>query len=647
MNPSLIMKSNKLEVYIFSDVSARWGFSSKELAEALKGVSKNTPIDVYINSPGGEVFDGLAIYNLLAERQNVTTIVTGIAASIASVILLAGQTRKIYDNAMVMIHNPLFASLSGNRVELENQIDLLKKTEANVFSVYSSRTGNSSEQISDWLTKDTYFSAEEALAYGFVTEIIEAPKIENVSTQGNLIMATENDQITALRTKVANEEQRIDGIKASYDQLQHNEHTLNPEYTQTLGLPDSNLGTLKAHAIRSGWTQDKFELEARRAEKVSVGNFSVKSYAPPTDKTLQAALALHLGYGEQVYDAPTLECAKNLGVRHFLDVVRLQLQTQGKFRTSDNVYEMLKASATSTTNYTTLLGDSANRELAQIYSAAESIAKKISKVLSANDFKTHYMVALKDFDAKPETIGADGEIKHSRLSDRSTTYSIDTYARLVEIARKDLINDDLGAMSELPSMLARGAVTQVEKVFWTMVLANASSFFGTGNKNYIDGAASTLQISSLSAAVAKLMAQVDSVNDPIGVQPKYLVVPPALLADAMVIYNSVEMRLSPANTGTGNVGVANPWCKSFEPLCSPWLGVAAGLAGATDVAWYLWGNPLQLATTGIAYLNGTSVPMVEHVELAENRLGEGWRSVFDFGTCLIEPKASVKVKGSV
>ncbi len=475
-----------------------------------------------------------------------------------------------------------------------------------------------------------------------------ATSINIAAKQGTILMTTNDNDLNMTREKVATEEQRIDGIRAAYDSFSRDGVELNAEYAKTLGIQNADLTTLKAHAIREGWSVDKFELEARRAERPNMGKFSIHATAPRVDEsTLEAALGMHLGFHvEKSYDARTLECAKALGVRSFMDALRLSLQAQGRFRSSDSPHEMLRASSgTSTASYTYLLGNIANKELADAYKGVDSIARKVSRILSANDFKTNYLVQIKDFDAKPETLGVNGEIKHSVLGERSTTFAVDQYARLVAFDRKDLINDDLSAFSQLPTMLARGAAAQLEKVFWTMVLANAGgTFFAAGNNNYISGATTTLTQTGLGLGVKNLMEQKDSVGDPIGVRPKFLIVPPALLADALVLYNSAEILLG--SSTTGDRGSVNPWKGTAEPLCTPWLGSNAGLSGASDTAWYLISEPAQLACFGIAYLGGNSVPMVEHIELDANRLGEGWRCVFDFGTALLEAKAGCKSKGA-
>ena len=102
------------EVFIFDEIGF-WGVTAKDFANQLKGIEKDRKISLRINSPGGSVFDGTAVYNLIAERRdNVVAYIDGLAASMASVIAMAAGKVVMADNSMMMIHDPIGAAYGGS-----------------------------------------------------------------------------------------------------------------------------------------------------------------------------------------------------------------------------------------------------------------------------------------------------------------------------------------------------------------------------------------------------------------------------------------------------------------------------------------------------------------------------------------------------
>ena len=146
---------------------------SNQLAELGDDVSK---INVYINSYGGEVAEGLAIYNALKRHKaKVVTYCDGFAASIASVIFMAGDERIMNDSSLLMIHNAWSWGV-GNADQLRKQADDLDKiTQASVVA-YKAHSTLSEEEIKDLMDKETWILPDEALEYGFATSIEKTEK---------------------------------------------------------------------------------------------------------------------------------------------------------------------------------------------------------------------------------------------------------------------------------------------------------------------------------------------------------------------------------------------------------------------------------------------------------------------------------------
>ncbi len=163
------------EIMIFEQIGKDFwtgdGIDAKSFVNDLKGV-KAKKINIDINSPGGSVFDGNAIYNALkAHKAHKHVKISGIAASISSVIAMAGDTIEMPENAMMMIHDP-WSFAMGNSDEMMKQAEVLDKIKEGLVSAYVNRTGNDEKTVSKWMTDETWLTAKEAKEHGFCDTIM-------------------------------------------------------------------------------------------------------------------------------------------------------------------------------------------------------------------------------------------------------------------------------------------------------------------------------------------------------------------------------------------------------------------------------------------------------------------------------------------
>ena len=166
------------EIFVYGDIGESWWGETVTAADFVKEVSALDvdEITVRINSYGGSVTDGLAIYNALKRHKaRVTTAIDGAAYSIASLIAMAGDEVEMAENAMLMIHAP-WGGVMGNAAALRDYADLLDKMAGAMASSYAQRSGQSLEDILALLTDgaDHWYTADEALAAGFATQITTA-----------------------------------------------------------------------------------------------------------------------------------------------------------------------------------------------------------------------------------------------------------------------------------------------------------------------------------------------------------------------------------------------------------------------------------------------------------------------------------------
>lgn len=163
------------EISIYDEIGL-WGVTAKQFIADLKALDATT-VKLFINSPGGSVFDALAMYNALRQHPaSVEVTVMGIAASAASLVAMAGDKIVMPENSFLMIHNPL-AGAYGNAAELRDMADVLDKIGASLVATYVTRTGLQEDEVKALLATDTYLSAEEAVAKGFADELQPALKV--------------------------------------------------------------------------------------------------------------------------------------------------------------------------------------------------------------------------------------------------------------------------------------------------------------------------------------------------------------------------------------------------------------------------------------------------------------------------------------
>jgi ATP-dependent Clp protease protease subunit len=171
-------QSNEAEVFVYGDIGGWWdGVQADEFAKEIATLDVQT-LNVRLNSPGGLVFDGVAIYNALARHSaKVVVHVEGIAASIASVIAMAGDEIQIAEGSRFMIHDP-WTIVMGSAADLRTEADVLDGLKSDLIDIYAARTEQSRSDLSDWMAAETWLSARDAVDKGFADSMTPAKKKE-------------------------------------------------------------------------------------------------------------------------------------------------------------------------------------------------------------------------------------------------------------------------------------------------------------------------------------------------------------------------------------------------------------------------------------------------------------------------------------
>ena len=167
--------TESVDVYLFNEIGM-WGVTAQDFINDIKEY-KGQSMNLHINCVGGDVFEGMAIYNVLLKRTQKTTIyIEGIAASMGSIIALAGDEVIMSENSLYMIHNA-WGGTMGEASDMRKYANILEKLSNESADIYVKKTGLSIEEVKDMMNEETWMNAEEALEFGFIDSVSDAVKV--------------------------------------------------------------------------------------------------------------------------------------------------------------------------------------------------------------------------------------------------------------------------------------------------------------------------------------------------------------------------------------------------------------------------------------------------------------------------------------
>jgi len=467
---------------------------------------------------------------------------------------------------------------------------------------------------------------------------VQASAVPQLEARQTVVAASTEEEVGRIRTAAANELARIEGIR------------------KVFAGSDSPTG-MEEKAVRDGWNAERAELENLRAIRPKVATIITRQDEQVSGEILEAACfqqakfpedKLEAMYEEKVLDIAHKRFGRGIGLQELLLQAAWNNGYQGRSFKSDPravlrhafPRELHAAEGLSTIDIGGILSNVANKFLLEGFFMVEQAWRAITGIRAVSDFKTvtSYRLIGKD---QYEKVAPGGELKHGTLANESFTNKADTYGLLLGIDRRDIINDDLGAITTVPRKLGRGAGLKINDIFWT-VFMNNSSFFASGNSNYFEGATTNLQINSLTTAEQLFMDMKDLDGKPIGIMPKILLVPTALSAIGAQLFRSLELRDTTAST---KFPVANPHAGKFPVIVARYLSNSS-YTGNSSTAWYLLADPMDLAVIETCFLNGQEAPTIETSDADFNTLGIKMRGFHDFGVAMQDPKGGVKSKGA-
>jgi len=449
----------------------------------------------------------------------------------------------------------------------------------------------------------------------------EGVKMKKLDAQGNPIVEPVNDgQPTAeqIRAEAVAEQTRIG--KVSEVAKDHAE--------------------IVTQAIEGGWTPErteltvaKLELAAEKKRNERPGTPAIQGFRGKevNSDILAAAVSLRAGLkdSEKVHGSETCQKASELKINSFTDLVRAGMAATGKVleHTRHETREFLQA-AFSTRDIADVLSNVANKFIAEGYGNVEQSWRRVSSVRPVVDFKANTGVRLVMSNLL-QAMAPDGEIQHGSLSDETRTVQADTKALMIGVTRKDIINDDLGVLSDIPRKLGFAAARTFNTDFWAAFEAAVATAFTSDHANTTTG---VLTSTTLATAETLFDALSDADGNPLGTEASMLLTGSTASGPARDLFISQNMI-----GGTSKTTAGNRYAGMFDPVKSRYLSAAP---------WLLVANPMGIPLMESAFLNGRQEPFVETADAEFEYLGIMMRCYYDYGVAFAEWRAAVYSTGA-
>lgn len=630
------------EVFIYGDIGQSWSDESvtaKQFVDAINGLDVQQ-LTVRINSVGGSVPDGLAIFNALRRHKaTVATSIEGLAASIASLIAMAGDTVEIAENALLMIHAP-WTFAQGNAADLRETADTLDRFAKAMAGSYVRANGPSEEEVMALLTdgQDHWYTADEAVAAGFADRIVASIPLAAslASTFSTRFTPPARREVNAPAVVAAQPDPKGKTMteKVTPPAADNNaaHAAAGDEFSAalTIDVDDVKAQALQQEATRRNTIKAISKPFMSRADVAAIVNAALDNPATSVE-TFRASLLAHMGRNaeplggglvmtiEDEHDKFKAAVASGMMIRagltandttnefrgySLMELARAALHRKNiSTKGMDKMAVVASAFTHGTSDFTNLLADVANKAMMKGYDEAEETFQRWTSVGNLPDFKASKRVDLNTFPTL-NVVEPGAEYKYATIGDRGETIQLATYGSLFSITRQAIINDDLDVFTRLPNKMGRAAIRTVGNLVYAVLTANpnmsdGTALFHANHSNLLTGAAlGTSSVDAMDAAMAK---QKDATGNTLNIALAYLIVPRALKGTALQVANSEFEVASGSKANT-----APNWMRgAFEVIAD------ARLDGASASNWFGAANPNLHDTIEVAYLDGNTAPSLE------------------------------------
>lgn len=624
------------DIYIYDEIGF-WGVTAKQFISDLNALGDITHINLHINLPGGDVFEGIAIFNALKTHgASITVYVDGVAASMVSVIAMVGNPVIMPENTFMMIHKP-FGFTGGDAEDMRTYADLLDKVEAVLLPAYAQKTGKTTDEVAAMLADETWMSGAECLAHGFADQVTPAVKamacIQSKRTEEFKKMP---ESIRNMITPPRNSATREPENKNTASQTQEQTTAQVATTVTTTNAPSADESSIRAQVLaeqkaRVSGINELFGMFGGRYQTLQASCLSEpecsleqarekllnemgKEFSPSNKNTpahiyagngnfvgdgIRQALMARAGFEkterDNVYNGMTLR-----------EYARMSLTERGIGVSGYNPMQMVGAAFThSTSDFGNILLDVANKAILQGWEDAPETYEQWTRKGQLSDFKIAHRVGMGGFSALRQ-VREGAEYKYVTTGDKQATIALATYGELFSITRQAIINDDLNMLTDVPMKLGRAAKSTIADLVYAILTSNpkistdnVSLFDKAKHANVLESAA--MDVASLDKARQLMRVQKEGERH-LNIRPAFVLVPTAMESVANQVIRSSSVKGADINAG-----IINP-VKDFATVIAE-----PRLDDNSQTTFYLAASKGS-DTIEVAYLNGVDTPYIDQME---------------------------------
>lgn len=650
------------EILLYGEVSEWWdSVNAKDTAKTLVAVGEDD-VTIRVMSGGGDVFEGLSIYNSIKAHKGKTTVhVDGLAASIASYFIMAADEIVVHENSHIMIHNP-WTFACGESGDLRKQADVMDKLRDTLVDGYHARTGLERDVIVEMMNAETWMSADEAVEQGFADRVEKGGDFEDIENSVgakifNHFTKTPDEILAKFRGAAKMSVSKKNAVKrdsGSASRTAKNE--IAPETEDEIDEAAADVATgvdeVLTEAIDLAADEETDEataleiLEAVEAigESVEVAKELMKEKASMNRvrHVLHARMAAKYKKVNAVKGSPG---RANVGVESSekrIEAMALAVAARGNTRIAarnefsnlslfdiardcvsrgggriDNmsrdeiISRAIRPQASGITHTTsdfplimeTAFRTTVMREFAEI----EQTYTEWTSEGSLPDFNAHMGVGVGAFSNLVEMKEGE-EYTFGTFGEHGEKIQVATWGRMVGLSRQMIRNDQLAVFGKAPRLMAQAANRTVGKLISNVLIKNENlsdgkPLFHADHNNIITGAGSNLSYENLKLAEQKLMLQTTPEGAAMGLRGAYLVVPVALMGLAELLV-SEQLVIG----GSGAFTQTNTLSGRFKVIADP------NLDADSAIKWYLVANYNEVGTIERSYLDGEKAPFIDQRE---------------------------------
>lgn len=626
------------EILIYGDIGESWYGDTVAASDFVRevGALDVDQLTIRINSMGGSVSDGIAIFNALKRHKaTITTVIDGIAASVASLIAMSGDSIEMAENALMMIHAP-WGYAGGNSVALREFADMLDTYADAMATSYAVRSGDKAAALV-LLTdgKDHWYTAEEALAAQLIDTTVAAlpiaasahitssvqaryasfphpttPAASAAPTTANTpkestTMPAPNPQAAVIdpaAIQAAAATATAAAVAAAFEADKQRRNAITAafaKFTSVAGMPEIQAACVDDRECTIEQANAKILAHLSKDATPVAGSYIV-TVEDSRDKFKAGVTASILGRAGLAKD----DGANNYRSYSMLDITRECLAHAGVNTRGMDKMALVAAAFTHTgSDFPLLLANVANKAMMKGYEEAEETFQLWTAPGVLSDFKPGKRVDLNTFPSLANV--ADGaEYKYADIGERGETVQLATYGKLFSLTRHTVINDDLNAFTKIPQRMGRAAIRTIGDLVYAILTSNPTmsdgvALFHATHGNLMTGSA--LSTGSVDAMGVAMGTQKDATGSTLNISLAKIIVPRALKGTANVIRES-EFEVGAA---AKNNTIPNSVRNTFEVISD------ARLDAASPTTWYGAADMSMHDTIEVSYLDGVQTPTLE------------------------------------